>query len=247
VADGDRLDEELLTRVLSEFAHTLANRSEVGEVLLRLAEHVTEILHVAGVGVSVVDLEGRLRRVTSINELTDNLEAVEEEHQEGPCVDAFRRGEVVQVADLAGLGRWPAWSTEAARLGVRAVAGIPLRTRDQSLGAMNLYSTEVRNWRQAEIRAARVLADMAASYVVNASDLAASQRTAEQLQRALETRIVVEQAKGILAGEQRISVDEAFSLLRDHSRRHGASLREVAKAVVDLGLRPSPRPSRRRR
>jgi AmiR/NasT family two-component response regulator len=92
------------------------------------------------------------------------------------------------------------------------------------------------------VRAARVLGDMAASYVANASDLEQSRRTTEQLREALESRIIIEQAKGMLASEYRISVDQAFVVLRDHSRRHGASLRGVAEAVVTLGLRPPRKP-----
>jgi GAF domain-containing protein len=233
------IDEELLTRVLGEFARTLAGRFDVSEVLYRLSEHVIEILGVEGTGVSVVDKEGKLRPVTAPNELTRQLESCEEEHQQGPCVDAFHQGDVVVVADLAGYAeRWPEWCREADRLGVQAVLGIPLLVRDESLGAMNIYSSEPRQWRDSEVRVARVLCDIAASYVSNASDLDEAQRTAEQLQEALDSRIIIEQAKGVLAAEQRISVDDAFQILRDHSRRHGASLRSVAEAVVNLGLRP---------
>lgn len=237
---SDGLDEELLTRVLSEFAHTLANRFEVSEVLYRLAEHVVEILGVAGTGISVVDEKGKLRPVTGINELTIGLEAAEERFQEGPCVDAFHQGEVVAVTDLEEEGHsWPRWTVEAKERGVRAVLGIPLRVRTDSLGAMNVYSEQPRQWRQAEIRVARVLSDMAASYVANASDLEESQRTTEQLREALDSRIIIEQAKGVLANEMGVDVDQAFQVLRSHSRRHSVSLRSVAHGVVHLGLRPT--------
>ena len=247
MTEANAIDGDLLTNVLSEFAHTLASRFEVSEVLYRLAEHVIEILGVAGCGVSVVDDEGKLRPVTAINELTRVLEGTEEEHQQGPCVDAFREGNVVVVPRLAQeASRWPEWSEQAEKLGVRAALGVPLCVHDQSLGALNLYSLEERDWSEAEIRVAKVLCDMAASYVVNASELNEARRLAEQLREALESRIIIEQAKGVLAAEQRISVEEAFMVLRDHSRSHGASLRSVAQAVVQLGLRPKQRrPDRR--
>lgn len=236
------IDTDLLTRVLSEFAHTLASRFEVSEVLYRLAEHVLEILDVAGCGVSVVDEDGQLRPVTAINELTRQLEATEEANQEGPCVDAFHDGSVVVVPRLADQAdKWPEWSKQAADLGIHAVLGIPLCVNDQALGAMNLYSYDEREWSDAEIRVAQVLCDMAASYVVNASELDEARRVAEQLREALESRIIIEQAKGALAAEQRISVEEAFVVLRSHARSHGASLRSVAQAVVQLGLRPKRR------
>lgn len=241
------LDEELLMSILSEFAHTLASRFEVSEVLYRLAEHVVQVLDVDGTGVSVIDEEGKLRPVTVINELTRKLEAVQEEHQKGPCVDAFREGRIVVVNELSDQAQaWPTWCSQAEQLGIRSVLGIPLMVNDDSLGAMNIYSQRLRHWRDVEVRAARVLADMAASYVANASDLQQSRRTTEQLREALESRIIIEQAKGVLAGEGGCTVDEAFKSLRDHSRRHGASMRTVAEAVVNLGLRPARRSSRSR-
>jgi GAF domain-containing protein len=235
----ERIDEQLLLTVLADFAHTLARRFDVSEVLYRLAENVVAILNVAGTGVSVVDDAGRLRPVTAINELTRQLEEVEEAAQQGPCVDSFHRSEVVKVPRLVERAdEWPEWSAEAKRHGIEAVLGIPLRVEGQAIGAMNIYSAEPREWRDAEVQVAQVLGDIAASYVANASDLEQSRRTTEQLREALESRIIVEQAKGMLASEYLITVDQAFALLRDHSRRHGAGLRGVADAVVNLGLRP---------
>jgi GAF domain-containing protein len=245
MTEQQRFDEELLTKVLSEFAHTLASRFDVSEVLYRLVEHVIEILGVDGAGVSVVDEEGSLRPVTTPNELTRELEAREEEHQQGPCVDAFHKGEEVVVPRLADhADKWPDWSEKASELGVHAVLGIPLSTNDQTLGAMNIYSLAERDWQPSDVRVARVLCDMASSYLVNASELDQARRTAEQLQEALGSRIIIEQAKGVIANEQRITVDEAFVLLRDHSRRQGVSVRAVSQAVVELGLRPSRRDAR---
>ena len=107
---------------------------------------------------------------------------------------------------------------------------------------MNIYSTEIRTWQEPEIRVACVLSDMAASYVANASDLQESRRLTQQLREALDSRVIIEPAKGILSSELHCTIDLAFAVLRDHSRRHGASLRTVADAVVNLGLRPSTGP-----
>jgi GAF domain-containing protein len=241
---AEHRDSELLMEALSEFAHTLANQFEVSEVLYQLAEHVVAILDVAGTGVSLVDEEDRLRPVTGINELTSLLEAREEQFQEGPCVDAFRDRRIVAVPDLDDVdGSWPRWTVEARLRGVRAVLGVPLRVRDGALGAMNIYSTEPRAWSDSDVRAAQVLSDIAASYVVNASELEHSRRTTEQLREALESRIIIEQAKGMLATELGISIDKAFVVLRDHARRNSASMRSVAHAVVNLGLRPAGKPN----
>jgi GAF domain-containing protein len=239
MANGSGVDQELLLSALSEFTHTLANRFDVTEVLYQLAEHVVGVLGVAGTGVSVIDEHHKLRPVTGINELTTTLELTEEQLQEGPCVDAYRQGRVVPVEDLkVAADRWPSWSSVARERGVRAVLGVPLRVRDESLGAMNIYSTDDRTWQEADIRVACILSDMAASYVAHASDLQESRRLSQQLREALDSRVVIEQAKGVLAGEMHCSIDQAFAVLRNHSRRHGASLRTVAVAVVNLGLRP---------
>jgi GAF domain-containing protein len=237
-------DEERVIGALSEFARTLAGRFETSEVLYRLAEQALDIFAVAGAGVSVRDAQGRLRPVTGINELTTGLEAAQERFQQGPCVDAFRDDRNVVVDDLAAVGdRWPQWNREARRHQVQAVLGVPLRVREESLGALDLYSAHPRQWRESDIRLARVLCDMTASYLANASDLLDSQRTSEQLRGALASRVVIEQAKGIIAAELQCSVDEAFAVLRAHSRAHGANLRSVADAVVRLGLRPAPDPA----
>jgi len=243
---GERFDEDLLTNVLSEFARTLTGRYDVSEVLYRLAEHVIAVLGVRGAGVSVVDEHGQLRPVTGINELTLMLETVEEQFQEGPCVDAFRQGEVIVVERIEReVARWPKWATEALRRDVHGVLGLPLVVREQSIGAMNVYSGEPRQWDETEIRVARILTDIGAGFVANASELEASQRTTQQLREALESRIIIEQAKGIISVHQQCSIDEAFRILRDHSRRHSVGLRAVAQAVVQLGLRPEGRQQRR--
>lgn len=109
----------------------------------------------------------------------------------------------------------------------------------RALGALNLYADQPRQWSDDDLAAARVLADMATSYIVNASELERAQRTAEQLQEALDSRIVIEQAKGILAADGRLEMDQAYQVLRRHARNHSASLRSVAEAVVNLGLRPA--------
>ncbi|MEW6470950.1 MAG: GAF and ANTAR domain-containing protein [Actinomycetota bacterium] len=236
---ADRIDEDRLLEALSNFAHTVAGRFDVGEVLYRLAENVIVILDVVGAGVSVADDQGNLRPVTGVNQLTTQLEEVEEANQQGPCVDAFQKGEVIRVARLSEEAhRWPDWSAEAKRQGVEAVLGIPLCAQDSTIGAMNIYSSEPREWRDADVRVAQVLGDMAAGYVAHASDLQQSRRTTEQLREALESRIIIEQAKGMLASDYQISVDDAFAILRTHCREHGATLRSVAEAVVNLGLRP---------
>jgi len=119
---------------------------------------------------------------------------------------------------------------------VAGVAGIPMRLADKVIGSLNLYSTEPREWSDEDIAVAAVLADVATSYLVNASKLRQHEQLSEQLQHALESRVVIEQAKGITAQQQGITVDQAYQRMRRHARSHNASLRAVAEAIVGVGL-----------
>jgi GAF domain-containing protein len=232
------VDQALFLRVLSEFAHTLVRRYQIGDVLYELVERMTGVLDVAGAGVSLGEGE-RIRFVTAVNEAAVRAEEVQEQSQDGPCTEAFRTGKVVAVSDLRDVvGRWETFCVGALEAGFVAVAGIPMAVDSRTLGAVNLYSAHPRSWSDEDVAAAQVLADMATSYIINASELEQAQRTNEQLREALESRLVIEQAKGILSAEGRLSIDDAFKALRRHARNHNATLRSVADAVVNLGLRP---------
>lgn len=231
-------DPLLLLRVLSEFARNLVGRYEIGDVLNDLAERMAAVLEVAGAGVTLAKGD-RLCFVTAVNQAVIEIEQLQEQHQEGPCTEAFSTGKVVTIEDLRTVtGRWETYRDRALECGFGAVAAIPMTIDSEVLGAVNLYAHSPRLWSDEDITAAGVLADIATSYIINASELEQARRTSEQLQEAFESRVVIEQAKGILAADGRIDMDQAFELLRSHARSHNASLRSVAEAVVNLGLRP---------
>lgn len=231
-------DRELLMRALSEFARTLAKGFAVSDVLHDLAEQVTAVLGVDGAGVSVQD-EGQLRFVTALDERAAALEDVQDAAQAGPCIDAWHSGKAVAVADLRQESHgWDNYEQAARKAGVVAIAGIPMQCDGQPIGALDLYSTSRREWSGEDLESARILADIATSYVIYSSELDRQRQLNKRLQEALDSRIVIEQAKGALAAERGISVDAAFEILRRHARSHSATLRSVAEAVVSLGLRP---------
>jgi GAF domain-containing protein len=231
-------DQAALTRALSEFAQLLVREYEVSDALQDLVDGVTEVLGISGAGVSLLEGE-RLRFATAATDAIVLLERIQEETQNGPCVEAHQSGQPVLVTDLRDRPeRWPALSEGAAEAGMLAVAGIPMRLNGTRLGALNLYHGATRDWSDEEITVSRLLADLATGYVANASRLDRLQHTAEQLQVALDSRLIIEQAKGLLAGERDISMEQAFEVLRGHARRNNASLRAVADAVVNLHLRP---------
>jgi GAF domain-containing protein len=231
-------DSQLLLRVLSEFAQTLVRRYEIADVLNDLAERMAAVAEVAAAGVSLVEGD-RLRFATGVNQAAVEVEVVQEELQDGPCVESFRSGKVVTVNDLEAVdGRWGRYRDVAREQGFSAVAAIPMIADAGVLGVIDLYAHSPREWTDEDVASARVFADIATSYLINASELADARRTAEQLQEALDSRIVIEQAKGILAADGQANMDAAFEALRRHARAHNASLRSVADAVVNLGLRP---------
>jgi GAF domain-containing protein len=230
---------DLLVQALSDFARTLVRRFDVADVLFDLTTRVVAVLEVDSAGVFLSQDNGRLAFVTAHGEAASHLERFQEEHQAGPCVDAFTTREPVRVGDLGRApGAWQGFAARARELRFTAVAAIPMRLDEHCIGALDLYCAGPRQWSDHDVRVAGVFADMATSYVVTASELQRHQQIAEQLRQALQSRIIIEQAKGIIAAERQVTVDQAFELLRAHARSHSADLRSTAEAVVKLGLRP---------
>ena len=227
-----------LLHVLTRFARTLADGYDVAEVLYDLSDSVVSVLGAKGAGVSLAGADGKLAFVTATSEMITQVERVQQDSQEGTCHVAYTTNELVVVEDIATHDEWPTLRDAALRNGISSVIGVPLRVQARSIGSLNVYDTGSRVWSPDELAAATVLADIAASYVAHASELDRAQRLNEQLQTALDGRVLIEQAKGILAGERKISVDDALEILRSHARSNQASLRAIAEAVVMLGMRP---------
>ncbi len=229
-------DQGRLLEVLTSFARHLVTDYAVSDALHDLVDGSTAVLQVAGAGVSLVD-DGRLAFVTATPEQLASLERVQEDTQSGPCVDAYREGRPVVIANLDDVPqRWPELADAAKDAGLIAVAGIPMRLNGSLIGVLNLYDDKPRDWTDDDVAGATLLADVASAYVANAQRLDRAQATADQLQHALDSRVIIEQAKGMIANQRGISVDAAFELLRSHARSHQASLRSVAEAVVNLRL-----------
>jgi GAF domain-containing protein len=205
-------------------------------MLVALNERLVPILEIDGAGVSVTDDNGNLRFVTATSDDLVVVERAQEAAQEGPCADTLRSCSPTSANDLTTDERWPTYRPVALEAGFHAAAAVPLRSQEACIGSLDLYSAPTRIWNDDDIRIAALFSDMAASYLVNASDLARSERTREQLQEALNSRIIIEQAKGLIAGQSGVSVDDAYKLLRDYTRSHNARLHDVAHAVVRLGL-----------
>ncbi|WP_067686319.1 ANTAR domain-containing protein [Nocardia jejuensis] len=229
-------DKAVLVRALARFARLLPTPYKVETALDELVTSATEVFDLAGAGVSLLEGE-RLRFVSATSEPVITLERVQELEQQGPCMDASTSGELVSAPDLSTDRRWPHYRQTAARVGIQAVAGIPMSLNGDKVGAVNLYSALPRPWTDDDLEAALVLADMATGYLVNANTLLQHQQVTEQLNRALESRTIIEQAKGIISSVREISPAEAFELIRKYARANQAPLHAVAHAIVEAGLR----------
>ena len=229
-------DHSLLLETLSGFAGNLVRDYDVDTVLTELTERVTAVFGLLGSGVSVRQNDALLY-LTAVNPAAAELEQVQQDSRQGPCFEAYNTGTPVIVPDLRRAAeRWPLYAAAAARSGITGAAGIPLKLADASVGALNLYSAETRDWSPEDITAAQLLADIATSYLVNASKLDQQRQLNEQLQQALDSRVVIEQAKGIIAKTHGTSVEVAFQRIRRHARNHNTSIRTVAQAIVNAGL-----------
>jgi GAF domain-containing protein len=233
-------DYDLLMQALRTFASDMGRSYDIIEVSHRLGERVTEALGVAGAGVSVGDASGELKFVTATSEKVVLMEQVQERYQEGPCVSAFRTQQPVVINEIDEVSDWDEYSEVARQLQLTAVVGYPLSHQELRLGALNVYA-ESRQWSKDDLDALGVFADMATAYLVRTAQLTETRELAKQLQGALDSRVLIEQAKGVLANEYGIGVDDAFRRIRRHSQHHNMKLLEVCRQVVNHGLKlPDP-------
>jgi ANTAR domain len=230
--------KELLAHACADVARSMARSQSTDAVLGDTAGHLTLLLGVGVTGVLLGERGAPLRVACVTDDVMRTLLEVEHEAGEGPSTDAFGRGAVAEVHTLIDLGdRWPAWSREARARGIGAWLAVPSRFEESTV-VLTASSTRPRRWHEDEVSAVQVLADLAASCVARETELGRARRTADQLQEALDHRLVIEQAKGIVAGELHCTLERAFALLREHARSNSVSVRAVAEAVVHLGLRP---------
>lgn len=224
---------------LSRILQMLEEPSPIGAIVSELTESVRSVFDLAGAAVLLPD-DGELT-VAAASAPVQGLERAQQRSQRGPACEAQRRGAVVVAADLTqARGRWPEFAAAAQRMGIVATAAVPLRWDRQTIGWVDLHSATPRPWCPGDLAAATVLARVVAGHLATDATLRKRQQLTEQLENALASRVVIEQAKGIIAAEGAVTVDEAFDRLRRHARRHRTSVQEVAAAVVEGHLHLTP-------
>lgn len=226
------IDHELFSRILARFAGTLDGTFTLDDVMAQLGTDVRQVLGVAGAGAMTRDSEGRLRLVTSSDGLLEGLEALQVELEEGPALLAFRTGSEVYAQDLATDERFPRFGPRAVAVGLAAVHSWPMRLDGTTVGALNLYSWEPGALTEPQLSAARTFAHVATAYLVHAHDLEQRDLFTRDLQKALTSRVVVEQAKGYVAARTGISTTEAFDLIRGRARGARIKVHDLAEAIV---------------
>ena len=231
--------EERLARTLVELADTLVDDFDMVELLVLLVERSVELLDASAAGLVLADEAGRLRLMASTSEAMELVELFQVQNDEGPCFDCYRTGEPVIAEDLSEESeRWPAFAPFAMYSGFYGAHAFALRLRRRVLGALNLFRSEPGGLTPADVAAGQALADVAAISLCHVRAMQDSQLVTDQLQRALHSRIAIEQAKGMLAERAGLGMDDAFARLRGYARNNRRLLVDVAAEVVSGTLRP---------
>jgi GAF domain-containing protein len=225
---------------LVELADSLVDDFDLVELLSTLSERCVEILDIAAAGIMLADSDGSLRAMSSSSEAMRVVELFEVQSQEGPCLDCFHSGEPVVNQDLASLdGRWPRLAPVAVNAGFLAADAVPMRFRGQIIGALNLFRSETGSLDGDDVAIAQALADLATIAILQNRAAVAQRDLNAQLTEALSSRVVIEQAKGMIAERQGLQVDQAFNRLRRYARNHNLRLADVARATVAGDIDPN--------
>lgn len=230
------------TRVLSavvRLVDTLLDDFDVVDLLTELTEQCAELLDVASAGFLLADPLQRLHLLAATSEQTREVELFQLQAEEGPCVDCYRTGEPVLVADVATqVERWPQFVPTAIDAGFASVHAVPMRAAGSVLGALGLFGTQPGELTEADRLVSQTLAHIACVAVLQEHPPTLS-TVLPPLRAALAGRVLVEQAKGFLSETLGVSVERAFTLLRHYSRAQGQHLTDVARRLMrDRHARP---------
>jgi transcriptional regulator with GAF, ATPase, and Fis domain len=242
--------QQQVTEVFVEVADSLTEDFDVIDFLQKLSTRCVELLDVAAVGILLADRHDALQVLAASDEHTRLLELFALHHDEGPCVECYRSGAArtnIDLTDPDVTADWPLFARGAQETGFVAATALPLRLRGRVIGALGLFRTESTPLGVEDLTLAQALADVATISILQQRTLAHNEAVRDQLQHALDSRIVIEQAKGILAERWQLPLDEAFSILRAHARARGTKIsrlaREIADGRFDTGqIRPEPMP-----
>jgi GAF domain-containing protein len=230
--------EALLSQTFVQLADTLVDEFDIIDLLTMLSDRCVELLDAAAAGILLADYDGNLHVMAASSEQARLLELFQLQQQEGPCLDCFSTGRAIVNQDLSDTDRWPLFGPEALASGFRSVQALPLRLREKVIGALNIFMDDRVVVTEDDLSIARALADVATIAILQDQAAKEAEVVTVQLQLALNSRIAIEQAKGVLAERAHIEMDEAFARLRRHARHHNRQLSSVATDLVEGKLAP---------
>jgi hypothetical protein len=225
--------EERVVETFIILADTLVDTYDLIDFMQTLAERCVELLNVTSAGIMLADPNGKLRHIACSSEQMRLVELLELQLAEGPCFDAYNDQAAVRCDSLHNAeARWPQFAPHARKGGFEAVSAVPMRLRSEVIGALNLFSSQNAAMTHQDLALAQAMADIATIGILQERAIHDSLAFSAQLEVALESRIVIEQAKGIVAERDRVSVDDAFQLIRRFARHHNRLLSDTARQII---------------
>jgi GAF domain-containing protein len=221
----------LLAQTFVQLADTLTEGVDVIDLLTMLSTRCVELLDADAAGILLADHDGVMHVVAASSEQARLLELFQIQNEEGPCHECFSTGEAVVDGSLS-TGRWPRFAAEATAAGYLTVQAYPLRLRHETIGTLNVFRSRHVQETDDDLLVAQALADAAAIAILHDAAMREALVVTAQLQTALNSRIAIEQAKGVVAERHELGMDAAFARLRTYARSHNQPLSDVAAAVV---------------
>ncbi|MBV9380055.1 MAG: GAF and ANTAR domain-containing protein [Streptosporangiaceae bacterium] len=233
------MTEELLVngkirKAFVGLADTLVDDFDIIDFLDMLCQCTIDLLGVTACGILLADHAGKLNLTTASTERARGVELLQLEHAQGPCLDAYRARAALSCPDLAAVGGgWPKFARGALRAGFAAVHALPMHLRDETVGVLNLYRDTPGTLDAGTAELGQALADVATIGILHQRAVRQQEILTGQLQTALNSRVTIEQAKGVLAERMQVTIDEAFAVLRAYARDHNLRLAAVARSVTE--------------
>jgi GAF domain-containing protein len=229
---------ERVSAAFVRITDTLVADYDVLDLLHALVEAAVDLLDAAAAGLLLADPHGELQLLASTSERSQLVEVLQLQAGSGPCVESYSTGTLVVVEDIAALpGNWPAFQAAALSQGFRSVHALPMRVYGRTIGAMGLFGERPGALSREDTAIGQALADVATISILQERTIRESALVNEQLQRALNSRVLIEQAKGVIAYTSQVNMEEAFRRLRSYARSNNQSLQDTATSVIDRTLR----------
>ncbi|MFF3488706.1 ANTAR domain-containing protein [Streptomyces sp. NPDC002701] len=229
-------NQQRVLEILVEAVDTLTADFDLIDFLHRLSTRCTELLAVDAVGIMIVDQHGELQFIAASDEKTRFLELFALQHNQGPCVRCYRTGRAqlnINLTSSAATAGFAPFAACARQAGFAVTHALPMKLREQTVGAVNLFDTRLRRLSDSDVQIGQAIADVATIAILQQRTIEQVHAEKAQLQRALSSRVVIEQAKGILAERHGLGLDDAFAAIRAYVRRRRLRLAEVCQQIVD--------------